>query len=760
MGRYNKTKPIVKEAAKKQTEELFQPVAVTSFFSNKIIYLIIILFSFAYYGNTVLNDYSLDDAIVITQNEFTKEGLSGIKDIFSTELFTGFFKEKKNLVVGGRYRPLSVATFAVEWDVFGSGYVLSDLIYKRNKGSFDEMKTLNVPKDVIDRLKPLNSVPFETTQKMDSAIISKVGQASLDQYRGDIYSCTRNAYGSPGVSHFINVLLFGLIGIILYNILDRLFRKFKINDKWYSNIPFIATLLYLAHPIHTEVLANIKGRDELLSLLGVLIAFLFTLKYLENKSSKFLLLSFLAFLGSMFSKEIGVTFLVTIPLAIWFFTDSKWKYIFISLLPLLASTLLYFLIRGEILGDQTAKVLPELMNDSFLYMTNGQKFATITYTMGVYLKLIFFPHPLTYDYYPYHIPITEWSHWHAFGSLIVVILLAVVAIKGLKHKTVISFGILFYAVSLAPVSNILFPIGAFMNERFVFVASLGFCIILAWFLGYKLPQLLKNDTRKMKMIPLILLVIFLLYGFKTVTRNTDWKNDFTLFTTDVKVSVNGAKSNCSAGGKLIEEAIKPENKGKRSEYIRQAIKYLNHSLEIYPTYGDAILLLGNAWFQYNKNYDSTVIAYKTLLRLTPNHKLVFTNLEDVFRNLDSTDYKIKVYKEFYEINPNRYEVNYALGNLYGRYKNDLIKSTYYLNKSIAIYPNNAVALRDLGVAYGMSMKFDSSIFFFKKALEIEPNDAQIYLNIGISYLNTNRKAEAQQYLQKAKELDPKINIPK
>ena len=126
------------------------------------------------------------------------------------------------------------------------------------------------------------------------------------------------------------------------------------------------------------------------------------------------------------------------------------------MMPIFIATLIYFLIRGAVLGDQTAKVIPELMNDSFLYMTVSQKFATITYTMGVYLKLIFFPHPLTYDYYPYHIPITEWSNWQAFISLIVLLILVIIAFKGLKHKTIISFGIFFYAITLAPVSNILF----------------------------------------------------------------------------------------------------------------------------------------------------------------------------------------------------------------------------------------------------------------------------------------------------------------
>ncbi|PIP53671.1 MAG: hypothetical protein COX07_09455 [Bacteroidetes bacterium CG23_combo_of_CG06-09_8_20_14_all_32_9] len=684
MGRYNKNlhneKKVIKQSVKKQVSE----TVVKNYLNKKSIYIIIFLFSFVFYGNTIINDYTLDDAIVITQNEYTLKGVSGIKDIFSTELFTGFFKVKKDLVMGGRYRPLSVATFALEIEIFGQ---------------------------------------------------------------------------NPYISHFINVALFALIGILLFEVLSKLLKKYNKSLKWYYNLPLITTLLYLAHPIHTEVVANIKGRDELLSLIGVLITFIYTLKYIENKKTIYLIFSFLGFFAGMFSKEIGITFLVTIPLALWFFTDSKFGKVLISMMPLLIAAIIYFIIRGTVLGDQTTKVIPELMNDSFLYMTSSQKFATIAYTMGIYLKLIFFPHPLTYDYYPYHIPITEWSNWHAFGSFIIVVLLAIIAFKGIKYKTIISFGIFFYAISLAPVSNILFPIGAFMNERFVFIASLGFCIILAWFISVKLPLLIKKEKTRIILVPFILILIFGLYGFKTITRNSDWKNDFTLFTHDVKISVNGAKSNCSAGGKLIEEGTKPGNEAVREQYLKQAIKYLNHSLEIYPAYGDALLLLGNAWFEYNKNYDSTLIAYKTLLNLNPNHNQVFTNLDIIFKNLDSADYKIKVYQDLYKINPNRFEVNYNLGNQYGRYKNDLTKAIFYLKRAVVIDSKKSFALKDLGVAYGMEAKYDSSIIFLKKAAELDPKDSQTFLNIGISYMNKNQKEEAQKYFKRAKELDPKINIP-
>ena len=70
------------------------------------------------------------------------------------------------------------------------------------------------------------------------------------------------------------------------------------NKKWYLSFPFIASLLFLAHPLHTEAVANIKGRDEIMTLLGSLGALWFTLKYLDTKKAKFFVYSSLSlFLG-------------------------------------------------------------------------------------------------------------------------------------------------------------------------------------------------------------------------------------------------------------------------------------------------------------------------------------------------------------------------------------------------------------------------------------------------------------------------------
>src|SRR5439155_10140020 len=116
----------------------------------------------------------------------------------------------------------------------------------------------------------------------------------------------------------------------------------------------------------------------------------------------------------------------------------------------------------------------------------SERTATIFYTLLLYLKLLIFPHPLTHDYYPYHIPIMNWTNWAPLLSLFIYATLIVIALKGWKKKSMWSYAILFYLMALSIVSNFFISVGTFMNERFMYHASLTFCVVVAWILVKKL----------------------------------------------------------------------------------------------------------------------------------------------------------------------------------------------------------------------------------------------------------------------------------
>ena len=149
-------------------------------------------FSFLLYANTLNHEYTIDDLIVVTSNEMTQQGVGAIPDIFKHSYMFGYNGREDE-----SYRPLTLATFAIEKTVFDS---------------------------------------------------------------------------KPAASHFIQVILYGLCILVIFRYLQNLFGQEK------NKLVIAICLLFMMHPIHTEVVANVKSRDEILSAL-----FLFSSLLLYSK---------------------------------------------------------------------------------------------------------------------------------------------------------------------------------------------------------------------------------------------------------------------------------------------------------------------------------------------------------------------------------------------------------------------------------------------------------------------------------------------
>ncbi|GAH05944.1 unnamed protein product, partial [marine sediment metagenome] len=129
--------------------------------------------------------------------------------------------------------------------------------------------------------------------------------------------------------------------------------------------------------------------------------------------------------------------------------------------------------------------------------------------------------------------------------------------------------------------EIILPIGTNMSERFLFMPSLGFCILIGygmWNIYYKFEPYV---------LYCLLSVTIGLYTIKTITRNNVWKDDFTLYSTDVKVSGNSAKALNAAGGVLIKASSEEIEIEKKKQMLTQAITYLDKAIKIHPIYKNA-----------------------------------------------------------------------------------------------------------------------------------------------------------------------------
>lgn len=84
--------------------------------------LFIALLAIVLYANTFNNGYALDDTAVIVSNEFVHQGFAGIPDILTKDVYYSYYNQlgSSDQLKGGRYRPLSVVSFAVEQQLFGA----------------------------------------------------------------------------------------------------------------------------------------------------------------------------------------------------------------------------------------------------------------------------------------------------------------------------------------------------------------------------------------------------------------------------------------------------------------------------------------------------------------------------------------------------------------------------------------------------------------------------------------------------------------
>ncbi len=317
--------------------------------------------------------------------------------------------------------------------------------------------------------------------------------------------------------------------------------------------------------------------------------------------------------------------------------------------PSVIATVFYALLRIKAVGltSHTGEIT-DLMNNPFYGMTGVERLSTIFYTLGLYLKLLFFPHPLTADYMPYHIPILNWTDYRAFVPFILYLSLAIIALFGFRKKSILSYCILFFFITLSITSNLFFSIGSFMNERFIYMSSLSFSILIAWFV-IDGPFSWKGTAKYVPVIsgPLILLLFLTGFSLKTWKRVPDWKDQLSIDSSALKVSKNSARANCYMGIVLFEKIYMPKMKALKEASVKQNIKVskadtvqllnlldtidlqITRALRIYPHYGSAIVLRSGIAAEYYKlgKYDLEKLLdiYNTLIHTRKDLPFILEN---------------------------------------------------------------------------------------------------------------------------------------
>ena len=565
------------------------------------------------------------------------------------------------------------------------------------------------------------------------------------------------AGNNPAFSHFINVLLYSLCGVFLFLLMRAFFKEQS------PFIPLVLTLLFLAHPVHTEAVANLKGRDEILAFLNFTISGFFLYRYIDQGKTTLFIGSLFFFLLAMLSKESAVTLILVFPLMLYFSRAISMRRI-LSVFGFFALVAIVELAwRTHVLNSMPNPMDPgiiSVLNNSVLAAPNlTGRLATGIFIQGLYLLKIVFPHPLLHDYSFNQIPATSFSNPLVIGILILSAAFLVFFIRGLKQKKPYSFGIAFYFITLFATSNLLVYIGATFAERFLFTPVLGLFLSLTVFVPrWMSKQSVKLSFRnQFKVYPLATLVILILmtgYSFKTIQRNADWKDNFSLFEADISHLHNSARAHYNYGTALYEKATNTQMPKERKALANQAIMQLKSAIQIFPDYEDALNNLGNSYKMANKN-DSAIITFKTLIQRFPDYNMAYMNLGLAYLKNKKYQQALDPLLKYIEKYPENGQATYLVGSCYGHLK-QFGEAEHYLKAANRINPENIEAMKDLGMVYGLEKKYEESLDILLKAYQLNMQDARLLRNIAVTYrfLGNNEKAEA--FMQKANALSPTL----
>lgn len=518
--------------------------------------------------------------------------------------------------------------------------------------------------------------------------------------------------GSPWGGHFMNLVVYAGCVVALFLFLHKLFDEKKMA------VAFVAALLFALHPIHTEVVANIKSRDELLCFLFAFLSLNYFINYAKGNKMKDLALGAVMLFLSFLSKETVISFVAVIPFIFFFYKNEfKDRSIRITVATVVV-TGIFLAIRFAVLSHYGAN-----QNSDVVFMDNilakppsaMAALATEILILGKYIKLLIIPYPLVSDYSFNTIPFVTFGNIWVILSLIINAGLGVYGIFRLYKKPgdLYAFAIIFYFATIALFSNIPFVIGAAMAERFVFFASVGFCVAVALLVEQMVSA--KDGTvlqvSNSKLLTYVVPVA-LVSGMLVTSRNKDWADNATLFKADVTNAPLSSRMNYYLGTELVTEtAAKEGNPAVRKQIIEDGIKYLRSALVINKDYDDAHAAMGDAYFKLGI-YDSAVLHGKKALELNPKFVVAMNNLAGAYYMTNKVDTAIM-----------------------------------YCHRSLIASPTFVNGYANLGLCFAKTRQFDSSLYYLYKAISIEPAFASSYENMQYTYQALGKMDSVKKYKQ-------------
>jgi len=532
---------------------------------------------------------------------------------------------------------------------------------------------------------------------------------------------------------------------------------------WFAQLLFgdrllalLASLLFVAHPVHTEAVTYISGRPDPLSTLFMLLTLVFTLKAAQGRKMSLLLLTLLSYAAALLSREnslivpvlfllIGIVFGRRLPRA--------------HVAGVSAMAAGYIVLRFTLLRF--------LFSHHDVPTTLFQRLPGFFLAFARYLRILVLPLHLHMEYGTKTFPMTEplaLAGAVLFGAFLFLLF------RERSKRSLVFFGLAWFLVTLLPVAN-LYPINAYMAEHWLYLPSIGLFLIVA---RYFSSWLRRGRVRGAALSGFVVVLGTLLT--LTALQNLTWHESIAFYERTLRYAPDSSRAygnlameyshrgQTQKAASLYEKAIQLDPNNFKAHYNlgilfgdigekRAAEVSYKASLSVNPTYVNALNNLSKLYLEMGR-YEDTVIYAKQALALNPRHAKAYNNMAVAYVRLGKLREAIEASRKALSIDPRAEKAYNNMGAAYlnlGEYGPAL--EAY--KKLVRLAPKYPEGHHNMGLVYQAMGRPAAAAASFEKAIALRPRYARAYFNLSKAYEALGEGERARAARERSIALDPR-----
>ena len=519
-----------------------------------------------------------------------------------------------------------------------------------------------------------------------------------------VYMLDYHLFGfAPWGFHLINIILHTANCVLVFLVTERLLMGYqKCGSRSVFSISFMTAVIFAVHPIHTEAVTWVAGVPELTYAVFYLLSFYLYIISLreggpENKWARFF--SVFTFFISLLCKEPAIT--LPVILLGYDYAVNKCKdrpvVYFRRYLPYMLVVCVYIVARFLALGGFSP------VNVYWKY--SGYKYVINIFPLfGKYIEKLVLPLNLN-AYYVFH-PASSMFEARVLLSVLITVSFMVILFTLLKKRSLLSMGLILIFVTLLPALYIPGLGKNVFTERYLYLSVFGFALLMS--------LLVSRISARRPGLSGVLVVCFIglimLYSVGTISRNTVWKDEYTLWSDTVIKSPDGALPHDAFGEELFKKGLIDDA---ITEY-KTAIRLEYDDMSPHINLADAYIKKGMLKNAFNE--------CDIVLKREPRNSLIYNLLGVIYGKTGQPDKSVEMLQTSIMFDPGYAMAHNNLGFEYGE-MGWMVKAAAEFQAAIDIDPDYAEAHSNLGVTYNIMGQTDKAEYQFKEAIALVPNDA-------------------------------------